>query len=1807
MTLSVGRVVTLRAPTDRFRLHCATGRGRCRASSSPAERGGRIAVGDLSPISGTFWQETALSARRLIVLVALATAGCPPTGDTPPFIPTGEQDVAAPDAESDADLGRKPDSAVPNECLDRDNDGFVERSGCSEPAGDCAPDDPKRFPGAGELCNGIDDDCDADVDEDDPGGGEACDTGEAGVCRAGTSECHGGRIECRRSTAPRLELCNGIDDDCNDEIDEGNPEGGGDCPTDQPGNCAPGVETCVEGSLLCVSRENPVDEQCNALDDDCDGEIDEHFPEQEGDCSTGAPGVCSDGQYVCEQGHLRCVPGHEPQGELCNGLDDDCDGEIDELWRELLGQACQVGLGACVREGAYVCAVEEDRQVECNASAGEGSGERCNGIDDDCDGEVDEDFDLAGTCDVGVGACRRQGHRVCDSGDPDEMSTICAGPVGDPVDERCNAIDDDCDGEIDEPFSDLGAPCVDDSGLCDALGIWACDEGGEMHCLAEPVEPLPERCNDLDDDCDGEIDESHPTKGTACSVGEGVCLRQGEHICSPSFDDVICDVVAGLPSEELCDGQDNDCDGRIDNGARCPLVPTAVVTQAVIADRREPRCDDLNEDDVPDNALGRLAEAFNGPLAESVGSRRCAPMIRVPHLPAEGAGSISVELLWSSPPPAAGGPGPAIAALASVDAVGRARNVMSGVEWAEQTLSTPNAAGPIDVLSPLFCELSPGFDAWSRWSLSQARVRGPAPRGGDDVLHFDGVALTGLVDRATVLRDLQRAADACAALGAHAPAGCTIFESVSPADLDSGLVADIDADHDGEAESVSICVLLTTAPGLEAITPPLGGQLCEEDSDCLAGLSCRPVPVPVGDPADADAVLARRCGVPGSGAGEVGAPCRWSDDCQAALCVEATAGGAACTQLCEPGQCPDGFACRGVVVDVEGARSQAAGTARVCVRASGSGRACVAAECPGGEICGVWIDGDVQISGGALNAQGQCERLQEGAASLGEPCGDPFDCVHGNGCTEDLDGVLRCLQPCAGTALCPAGQVCLDREIVGGTGEQPPVVHGFCVPLGEIRGSGGLCGGELDCPRGETCRGHALAAAQVVERYCIAGHGFYKVGQPCRTHDDCASGRCADGLCAGICDGNDDCGSQLGCHADLAVVPTPANGDPDAEGAEIIVGGLCLAAEAECLRDIDCVAHPPCQPDRCVCLERVCHIGCRHPGACPERMVCHLDNRCRPFCRDDPDEPNDEREIAVPLDLGREQTSVVQTRRLCASSPVDWLALEPAGLPFTVRVSATAGDDTAALELELVDAVGAHLAIGRAGGIAGEQVLAVRDELATQLIDQIVYIRVRASGLTGVLDYQLSVNLTPIDCPDPHEEPRDHPWLWTSVLNQPGGGPAANPLTQDVDGWICPQDEDWYAVYVANDDQLQIDLEIFGNGGRDPDYESVGLELIGPDFPAKAEGILARIAPEDNGGTLLFTPRHKRCNLEVSTEEIIEKMCVFDNGFQTFEFCLDDSDCQGTTYYVRVFGAGPLDRSLYRLDLQLERRRALECVPEPWENNNHVDILTRFLWGLDPAVRTFDGGIPSFVPGADVVFEDIAICHRDDDIFTLVLGAGDRLDIHLEQLADPTPLQFTNYKWIGMDLIPIGNPLVSQDQIIRHELLADELRLYSVVLRWRPGTEFTPYRLTMRRETPEWTAEPRCGNPIDTALSVDHPDGSIEGSTVGLADDVRPIGCIGGQAPDAIHRIRAPGRGWLVATVVSADGFDPMVYVRSECDVAVAELGCKEDDLEADDPLARASVEVEVERGDVYVIVDSSTPDDAGEYRLDVSWRAQDP
>ncbi|MCK6575676.1 hypothetical protein L6V77_31865 [Myxococcota bacterium] len=517
--------------------------------------------------------------------------GRPDAGPIEPADAKAEPPPPTPDATTPID---PPDAASPVDPPDATGPVDPPDAG----PGPCVP--------AAEQCDGLDDDCDGLVDEGPDGlpltlpcfGGPPALAG-IGVCLAGVRRCFAGAYEdaCVGEVLPGDETCNGLDDDCDglvdarpggaalDEICYDGPDG-----TLDIGVCRAGARLCQGGlAAACLDQVLPSREICDGLDNDCNGLADDTpeacdcLPGEQRRCYGGPAGT--DGQGPCTGGVQTCDPDGRfgpcegqrlPEAEICDGQDNDCNGRADDAVGGT-GLACERGVGTCAVVGRVACDGVAG-ELFCDAIVGEPSPERCNDLDDDCDGETDESLGLGDVCVVGEGACRREGARRCG----DDGETVCGAAPGAPEPERCNDADDDCDGAVDEGLG-RGEACVVGRGACEARGENVCGPDGAVRCGAEPRPPAPETCNGVDDDCDGETDEADPRLDAPCDTGlPGVCGVGGLSCVDGGL---VC-VERAVPGVEICDGLDNDCDGRVDvTAAGEPLSRTCYDGPAGTEDR----------------------------------------------------------------------------------------------------------------------------------------------------------------------------------------------------------------------------------------------------------------------------------------------------------------------------------------------------------------------------------------------------------------------------------------------------------------------------------------------------------------------------------------------------------------------------------------------------------------------------------------------------------------------------------------------------------------------------------------------------------------------------------------------------------------------------------------------------------------------------------------------------------------------------------------------------------------------------------------------------------------------------------------------------------------------------------------------------------------------------------------------------------------------------------------------------------------------------------------------------------------------
>ena len=516
-----------------------------------------------------------------------------------------------------------------NYYADQDGDGFgagAAQTSCRAVAGrvtnnqDCNDQNPAVKPGAVEVCNGLDDNCAGGPDDgltftdywpDSDGDGY----GNAQAPAVSACAPVSGRVTNNQDCNDALfavkpgapEVCNGLDDNCVAGADEGltfrnywtdaDGDGFGSAVVSPVSACAPQPGK-VTNNTDCNDASTAIrpgaTEQCNGVDDDCNNVVDDNVATQsyyldaDGDgfgASGSSPEVaCSPpsgrvpNALDCNDGSAAVRPG---VAEVCNGVDDDCSGTADDglTFLDYYPDVDGDGFGASGSNPISACAPVVGRVADArdcndaNAQVKPGATEVCNGVDDDCEGGVDEglptqsyypDADSDGYGAQGTApqaSCGPVLGKVTNNLDcNDGLASVRPNAT-----ETCNGSDDDCDGTADEGNPGGGAPCsTGQSGVCSA-GRVTCQAGG-LQCVRQ-VAPSTEVCNDLDDDCDGNTDEDWANKGQACSAGLGVCQRAGTWVCLGNGTGTACSAVAGSPTAPACDGLDNDCDGVADEPA----------------------------------------------------------------------------------------------------------------------------------------------------------------------------------------------------------------------------------------------------------------------------------------------------------------------------------------------------------------------------------------------------------------------------------------------------------------------------------------------------------------------------------------------------------------------------------------------------------------------------------------------------------------------------------------------------------------------------------------------------------------------------------------------------------------------------------------------------------------------------------------------------------------------------------------------------------------------------------------------------------------------------------------------------------------------------------------------------------------------------------------------------------------------------------------------------------------------------------------------------------------------------------------
>jgi hypothetical protein len=482
-------------------------------------------------------------------------------------------------------------------------------------AGTCTPL-PAPEPGAFEnTCDNLDNNCDAIVDNvcifngDTKCTGDSCIVeGQFGLCASGVYACvfpplfGAGTVECTQTVFPVDEVCgDGFDNDCDGEVDQTGPDNdfdgfgsfcGGDC-NDNDATIFPGAE-----------------ELCDGLDNNCNGEADEGldvnqcrqlceatgtFVELEGgfavccidaddDGFTGTQHPACGAQLDCADTDNQIFPG---QTEVCDGIDNNCfaglNDEADLSRTETCGQnsLCEVTVEQFCTNGEFTpaCVIDLSRAAD---------EEICNGIDDNCDGEIDEGvvtdevcfnqaaYDAFPGSAPGFGVCRT-GFLTC--ANPSTGESFCIGEII-PQEEVCDGVDNDCNNIVDDErtfYRDadgdgFGSATDTVAGCTRPLGyVTINDDCNDMSAAINP--DAAEVCNEIDDNCNGEIDEGVQQTFFADADGDGFGDPNSPVLaCAAPFgtvsDGTDCDdtsTIVNPSAAEVCDGFDNDCDGFADN------------------------------------------------------------------------------------------------------------------------------------------------------------------------------------------------------------------------------------------------------------------------------------------------------------------------------------------------------------------------------------------------------------------------------------------------------------------------------------------------------------------------------------------------------------------------------------------------------------------------------------------------------------------------------------------------------------------------------------------------------------------------------------------------------------------------------------------------------------------------------------------------------------------------------------------------------------------------------------------------------------------------------------------------------------------------------------------------------------------------------------------------------------------------------------------------------------------------------------------------------------------------------------------
>ncbi len=397
------------------------------------------------------------------------------------------------------------------------------------------------------------------------------------------------------------EVCDGLDNNCNGDVDEdsatdaptwytdGDGDGYGDDATASP-SCAQPVGTSAMGGD-CDDTDPTF--HPGAREDDCADPTDWNC-----DGSVGYADVDGDGFAACDDCDDAEATVNDDADETCNGIDDDCDGDTDDnatdapTWYgdsdgDTFGGS-QFTATSCVAPDGYVATSDDCDDLDANTHPG--AAESCDLADNDCDGDVDEgvestwyadaDGDGFGDATTPIQACTAPTGYTWNGDDCDDANAA----TNPSSYEICDSADNDCDGSIDEDAINASTWYAD--GDADGYGTLSgtsisCDQPTGYAAAANDcddsdggVNPgATEICDSVDNDCDGDTDEGVTSTYYIDVDGDGyggsttmeACTQPSGYVSDAS--DCNDSEAAANPGEsEVCDGIDNNCDGAVDEG-----------------------------------------------------------------------------------------------------------------------------------------------------------------------------------------------------------------------------------------------------------------------------------------------------------------------------------------------------------------------------------------------------------------------------------------------------------------------------------------------------------------------------------------------------------------------------------------------------------------------------------------------------------------------------------------------------------------------------------------------------------------------------------------------------------------------------------------------------------------------------------------------------------------------------------------------------------------------------------------------------------------------------------------------------------------------------------------------------------------------------------------------------------------------------------------------------------------------------------------------------------------------------------------